>query len=265
MPPRRRKTAKASLEEKSQPTSKSQTPEPKTPEELQNDNNQNPTSTIPEYDPEELKQFNTMRMAMSHNMNKYQQAHYLPPSVSQFTVPSLGNQTLANIKTYIQHTRTKHMETFFQHEAEGERRAREKNEARLLYEADKNRKIEILERVADLKRLKSESEQKKHDIFIEMKKSLTNKENQAINDCQPLTNNTFFSNIGSQNMASIVTNQAQNNNNNSGSSTVNSSTSGLPGGVGGGTSNTSNLTNMPPPRVPGVNINSTMSPQYSTA
>ena len=97
MPPRRRKTAKASsLEEKSQPSSKSQTPEPKTPEQELLENNQ----TTENYDPEEIKQFNTMRLAMSHNMNKYQQASFLPPAVSQFTVPNLGNETLKNIKTY---------------------------------------------------------------------------------------------------------------------------------------------------------------------
>jgi len=127
-----------------------------------------------------------------------------------------------------------------------------KNEARLLYEADKNRKVEILERVNVLKSMKAESEQKKHDIFNEMKKSLTSKENQAINDCQPLTNNPFFSNISSQNMASIVTNQTQ-------VQVPHIPAASLSSGIN------SSLTSMPPPRLPGgVNINNTMSPQYST-
>ena len=154
------------------------------------------------------------------------------------------------------------METFFQHEAEGERRAREKNEARLLYEADKNRKVEILERVNILKSMKAESEQKKHDIFNEMKKSLTSKENQAINDCQPLTNNPFFSNLSSQNMASMVTNQTSVQ---VPHIVISAQASSNAMGINSSLGINSNLTNMPPPRLPGsVNINNTMSPQYST-
>lgn len=247
MPPRRRKTAKASLE--SQPTSKSQTPEPKTPEE-------NP-DPIQEYDPEEIKQFNMMRSAMHHNMHKYQQAHYLPPSVSQFTMPNLGNQTLKNVKTYIQHSRSKHMETFFQHEKEGERRAREKNEAKLLYEADKNRKDEILRRIATLKKQRDDSEQKKHDIFIEMKKSLTNKESQAINDCRAMENPYG---IGNRDMASIVNQSVA-------SDLILNSSNQSPNYISSPSSQTNsvstvnmNITNMPPPRIP--NPAPAMSPQY---
>lgn len=146
-----------------------------------------PVSPEPEpLDPSEAKQYENMRCSMNQNMNRYQSSDL--PTISQFSIPNVDNTAIKKVVLHIQHTRDKQEQMFFQHEADGERKAREKREAKMLYETDVARKQEILTAIKKLKEQKEKSEQNKHELFAEMRKSLSSSQVQAITDCSMLPN-----------------------------------------------------------------------------
>merc|ERR1711981_307745 len=130
---------------------------------------------------------------MNHTIDKYQAASW--PTISQFSPPNLDNKAMRNIKIHIQHSRQKETETFFQNEKEGERKARENNERRLQFVNDSKRRSEILEQINALEEQKVKSQQRKTDLFVEMKKCMSAGENSIVQDITASAiNNPYLSN-----------------------------------------------------------------------